>query len=390
MSPAESPSMTASVPQQADQISPSERSGHGQNHGAYLSPSDDSKAKVVYKVEYRDEDGRLLETKMASHPLEVPSLPGDHTVLEIFSVLTITGAQDISDDELSVGKDAPNFKTSTAGALYEGMPSQMGPKTITIYSEKLANALRAVVQYYPSVSLVDRSIGITEPYMVLYHHFAELEVYRDSHPSQHSEVYRKESNKDIDLLLGVLGVEKPEVAEEKERYQRSSPVCTFNLLWLLFKPGEACYRRSETGEISASIVRAIEGGSLAGRPAPYRIYTWQLNFDGYQVGREVIKTVIAPFGGEKEIRFLDCFPRRFYKDSPENAMNNSTLRQRLIARGQKFWKMTRDRPYVEYSGISLVYPFEVVSTFDRIQRRCSKSQKSTNYVDIEVYVFFEC
>jgi len=137
-------------------------------------------------------------------------------------------------------------------------------------------------------------------------------------------------------------------------------------------------------------VRAIEGGSLAGRPAPYRIYTWQLNFDGYQVGREVIKTVIAPFGGEKEIRFLDCFPRRFYKDSPENVMNNSNLRQRLIARGQKFWKMTRDRPYVEYSGISLVYPFEVVSTFDRIQRRCSKSQKSTNYVDIEVYVFFEC
>ncbi len=61
--------MTASVPEQADQISLSEISGHGQNHGAYLSPSDNSKTKVVYKVEYKDENGRLLETKMASHPL---------------------------------------------------------------------------------------------------------------------------------------------------------------------------------------------------------------------------------------------------------------------------------------------------------------------------------
>lgn len=361
-SPVASPDMTVSVPQQADQISPSERSGHGQNNGAYLSPSDDSKPRVVYKVEYRDKYYGLLETKIASHPLELHSLPDDHTVLEISSVLTTASTQYSSKDDLFVGQDAPNLETSAAGAFYEGNSSQMGPKTITIYSEKLANALRAVVQYYPSVSLIDRSISITEPYMVLCHHSAELEAYRDSHPSQHSEVYRKETNKDIDLLLSVLRLEKPEVAEEKERYQRSSPVCTFNLLWLLFKPGEACYRRSETGETSASIVRAIKGGSSAGRLAPYRVYTWQLNFDGYKVGRELIKTVIAPFGGEREIRVLDCFPCRFYKDPTENVTNNPNLRQRLVARGQKFWKLTRGRPYVEYSGINLVYPFERVST----------------------------
>jgi len=133
-------------------------------------------------------------------------------VLEIFSVLTISGAQDISDDKLSVGEDASNFKTSTAGALYESMPSQMGPKTITIYSQKLANALRAVVQYYPSVSLIDRSIGITEPYMVLYHHFAELEAYRDSHPSQHSEVYRQESTI---YYSGFLALRNPRLQKRK-------------------------------------------------------------------------------------------------------------------------------------------------------------------------------
>lgn len=373
--------MTASVPQQVDQIPPSGKTGHGQNHvGKFLSPSDESKTKVVYKVEYRGEDGRLLDTRTANHPLEAPSQPGDHTVLEVFCVLTITGAKNISDDRVSVGNDTPSFQTSTAGGIYEALPSKMGPKTITIYSEKLANALRAVVQYYPSVSLIGRSIGIIEPYAVLYHHFAELEAYRNSHPLQHSEDYRNAGNKDIDLLLGVLGREKPEVAEEKERYQRSSPVCTFDLLWLLFKPGEACYRRSETGEISASIVKAVTGGSLTGRPVPYRIYSWQLNFNGYQVGREVFKTTIAPFGGEKEIKLLECFPCRFYEDSLVDVQKDSTLRQRLTARGQKFWKMTRDRPYVEYSGISLVYPFEVVSTrFDRNQRHCSDARKFISF-----------
>jgi len=207
--------MTASVPQQADQISPSERSGHGQNHGAYLSPSDDSKTKVVYKVEYREKNGRLLETKMASQPLEAPSLPGDHTVLEIVSVVTISGAQDISDDESSVEEDAPNFKTSTAGALYEGMLSKMGPKTITIYLEKLANALRAVVQYYPSASLIGRSIGITEPYMVLYHHFAELEAYRDSHPLQHSDAIERKVIKTSIYYSGFLALRNPRLQKRK-------------------------------------------------------------------------------------------------------------------------------------------------------------------------------
>ncbi len=179
----------------------------------------------------------------------------------------------------------------------------MSPKTITIHSEKLANALRAVVYCYTDQSLIGRPLSFEEPYKFLFHHFADLETYRSSQPAQHSNNYRDECNKDIDLLLEVIDREEPGVAEEKDRYKGSPPVCTFNLLWLLFKPGEACYRTSETGEISAYIVRAITGDSSNGGPSPYRIYMWQINFNGYQIGRHTSRVVVASFGGGKNFKF---------------------------------------------------------------------------------------
>ena len=168
-----------------------------------------------------------------------------------------------------------------ADALYNSQPYNISSKTITVHSSKLANALRAVVRYSPSQSLFGRSIAFRAPYSTLFHHSAALKAYRDTHPACHSDEYKRECNDDIDLLLDVLEREKPEVTAEKERYKRSRPVCSFNLLWLLFKPGEACYRTSETGERSAYIIRAVTGGSFKGQPAPYKIDMWQFNFDGY-------------------------------------------------------------------------------------------------------------
>ena len=308
--------------------------------------------KVIYRTQYVDERGRPVEMKTDSHPLEPPSRLSDHVVLEILSILTVAGKQDPSNEE-------PLSKSSLADSSYE---TRLLSKSLKIHSEKLVNALRAVIDYYPGESLIDGPLVFEDPYRVLFNNFAELEAYRDSHPSEHSAEYRSNCNKDIDLLLEVLSREKPEISIEKERHRRFPPVCTFDHLWLLFKPGVACFRISETGELSAYIVRAITSGfnSLSKRATPYRLYIWQFNFDGYKIGREVVKAVIAPFGGEKEIRLLEYFPCRYHDDSPDELADNITLRQKLIARGKKFWKMSRDQAYVEYDGISLNYPYEAV------------------------------
>ena len=320
------------------------------------SHSGESQKKVLYTYKYRDRRGRVRKQETADHPLETASSPSDHTVLEISSVLH----DDTSDSDGSSADETPSKQNETAEVLFDSKSYKISSKTLIIHSEKLANVLRAVVHYSPDSSLIGQSLSFEEPYRFLFHHSAELENYRSSHPSPHSDTYKKECNEEIDLLLGVLSREKPELVEEQRRYMKSPPVFTFGLLWLLFKPGEICYRKSETGEISAWVVRAVTGGSKRGRPAPYRIYLWQFNFDGYQVGREIAKVVMAPFSGEKDIRLLECFPCRFHKDVSKSPTDDSTLRQRLIARGEKFWKMARDRPYVEYNGISLIYPYETV------------------------------
>ena len=344
--------------------------------GKVSSPIDESKTSILYTTEYRDDRGRLHGTKSGGHPLEPPSQPLENVVLEIVSVLTVARRQDFSDDDTSKG-NAAKKKIKTAVAVSDSEPGMLS-KSITIHSEKVANALRAVIFYSPSHSFGGRPFHFDEPYKVLFHHFGELEAYRYKHPTQHSDDYKTECNKVIDLLLEVLGREKPEIAEEQKRYKRSPPVCTFDLLWLLFKPGEACYRTSETRQTSAYIVKDVTGGSLHGRPAPYRIYMWQFNFNGYHVGREVVKVVIAPFSGEKNIQDLECFPCRYHEDE-------STLRQRLVARGKKFWETTKDRPYVEHDGISQVYPYEAVRAFlDKSPNRLDgwKSHKLCAYLDL--------
>ena len=353
-----------------DDLNPPIDGGSQAEAGESSSPGGDSKARIVYSVQFRDGHGRIIKAETADHPPDVPNALGHHTVLEISSIFTVARKHN-SDSESSSETEGV---TGNVDALYDSKPYNISSKTVTIHSTKLANALRAVVKYSPIQSLSGRSISFKEPYSTLFHHFEALKAYRDSHPPGHSDEYKRECNNDIDLLLDVLEHEKPEVAAEKERYRRSSPVCSFNLLWLLFKPGEACYRTSETGERSAYIIRAVTGGSFKGRPAPYKIYMWQFNFDGYQVGREISKVVIAPFGGEKEIRYLECLPCKFYEESTEDLAAHSTLRQRLIARGEKFWKMTKDRPYVEYDGTNLVYPFEPVSLFQTEQIKYPNSR----------------
>ena len=388
MSPRMEPtSMTTFLPQQNDAASPNDKIRYPLRHhqqttdpypsavdsglieeeqnqiGEDLLTNDVSSTRVIYKVEYRDERGRIIETKIADHPLEPPSQRDDDIVLEISSILTIIPRKKASEENSLSENDSASDKADTAETFNDSKSFKMSSKTLTIHSDKLANALRAVVYYSPSQSLIGRSVNFEEPYKVLFHHSTELEAYRHLHPSQHSNYYRNQCNDDIDLLLEVLRREKPEIAEERERYDKSPPICTFSLLWLLFKPGEACYRRSETGEISAYVVRAVTGGSKEGRPTPYKIYMWRFGFDGHHVGREISKAVIAPFSGEKEIGLLECFPCRYYKGKPAESTDESILRQRIITRGKKFWRMTRDRHYVEYSGISLVYPYETVRTY---------------------------
>ena len=147
-----------------------------------LSPSDTSDSRVVYRVEYRDSRGRILDKKTANHPLETAPPPGDQIVLEVSTYVTIL-RENTSDRDVSSEDEAPRRKPKVADARYYSNSTMISSKTMTIHSEKLANALRAVVHYSPNSSLMSRTFSFDEPYRILFHHSTDLETYRYSHPS---------------------------------------------------------------------------------------------------------------------------------------------------------------------------------------------------------------
>ena len=238
-------------------------------------------------------------------------------------------------------------------------------KYMTIHSKKLLNALRSVVSYYPGYSLLGDEFEVYEPYRILYHHRKDLRAYKDNQPSWHSELYRKECNEHIDILLDFLDHRYGKaLQDEEERWARPTPVCTFEYLWLLFKPGEICYS-TEEDEINPYITQQVMhyGGLVGNKAVKYQIETWNINYDGYQMGRCSKDVWLIPFDGEKEIKSLKYHPADFHTESQETVEihGGMTLYQRLVERGRRFWDLARKpASYQEYNGESATKPSKKV------------------------------
>lgn len=111
-----------------------------------------------------------------------------------------------------------------------------------IRSAHLANALTAVVSYFPGISFTGDEVKIEAPYTVLVHHRAALEQYKTCQPEAHDQEYASTTAKHIDILLEFLEqTYGQQIREEEERHKRKTPTATFDWLWLLLRPGQVIY-----------------------------------------------------------------------------------------------------------------------------------------------------
>lgn len=220
--------------------------------------------------------------------------------------------------------------------LAESVP---GHTYMDIHSKELLNVLRDIISYCPGCSLLGEELRVPEPYRILYLHREELRAYKSKHPQWHDEAYRVECNRHLDVLFGFLDKRYGKaIQDEKNRWARKVPVCTFEYLWLLYKPGEVCYLDDYEGT-NPYITQGILHGGLVGNTAyTYEIEMWNIDYDGYEVGGCSHTSWIAPFEGEKEIDSLKYYPARFHKETEEaiDAHNGRNFQQRLVARGKTF------------------------------------------------------
>lgn len=346
---------------------------------------------VMYRVEYKYSDGEIAHeaegedeaTLLSGLPTSArpDSLPPLTITTVFYSNSTKEGsknrrkkkkkgqtAEKKDDQEDDKGEDLPTDEKEVSeddgeGALFEDFIDSRPRKNMTIHSSKLVNVLRDVITYYPGVSLLGDKFQIFEPYRMLCHHREYLRAYKQRQPQWHDEAYHKECNEHLDVLLDFLDSRYGKALEdEKARWARPNPVCTFEYLWYLFKPGEVCYETFD-GQVNAYITQEVLSytGMIANKAIKYDIETWNIDFDGYQMGRCPNRVIIAPFDGEKEIRSLKYYPTRFFNESQKH-MSTKDFHEQLVARGRKFWDLAKKGIcYREYNGVSVDYPHKKVN-----------------------------
>jgi hypothetical protein len=207
-----------------------------------------------------------------------------------------------------------------------------------IRSIYLINALREVIKYYPSLSLPVEPVTISEPYRPLVHYMTELEEYKTNHPPGHDDNYKNITNSHIDISLGFLDhTLGKQLRLERERYQRPTPVVTFEYLWLLFKPGQDVYIHDpDKNTWTAGVVAELKGGIFGSNdsPIPYKIHNWNVMSRSAYIQPFKQCTTIEIFDGEKDIASLAVLPKNFHSE-------DAKLESQLVERGKKYWSMCK-------------------------------------------------
>lgn len=258
---------------------------------------------------------------------------------------------------------------------------------MVINSPLIIHVLRGVAPYYPMVTFEQSPLPIVEPYCLLLHYQNELKdmckVKEAEIADAETSLARKEEAKQeaqhlSPLVEYISRTYDATIAQEKARWAKDPPMCTFEWLWLLFKPGSTVIswkneipraytvQSHDKEEIPNDKGRVKVPESLPGpkvrfsKPKrPLSLIVWSINFDGERLGREQDIVVIPPFDGERIIHTLPVAPvRPCQVDQDPVAL--AELEKRLVLRGKEFVKLTT-RTYCEYFGKAVAWPNRSVS-----------------------------
>ncbi|KAJ4271439.1 hypothetical protein NW762_000141 [Fusarium torreyae] len=245
---------------------------------------------------------------------------------------------------------ADNYYSDEEADLEE-TSSEIARPYMVIHSEYLINALKAVVAYYPYLNLDGKSVNLSAPYRVLYHHRQGIAHYKDHQPSIHDSEYADITAKHIDVLLKFLDDNLgDEIRREEERHQLEAPMATFDLFWLLLKPGEIFYAKRYdiwTPYVISEV--STNKGPENSSPDSYKIGCWMLESNGTKVNRYMYSFTLSPWLGEQAIGSLSVIPAAFWPEDLE-AQRGMTMRERGIALGKMYWELLKRPTYMDYEG----------------------------------------
>lgn len=153
-----------------------------------------------------------------------------------------------------------------------------------------------------------------------------------------------------------------DVQEERKRHARG--YATFDMLWLLYKPGTDVYSDIEMlGEHEPYVIERVNHFLTDGIVNTYGVSFWHMDTDSIRVGPTMKSAKLTRFGGEEKITSLQIYPCEFlrYHDDVTD-QDSKDIKTFFINRGKKWYKL-RSKPTIcqDFQGWTTSWPRRSVS-----------------------------
>ncbi|KAI1460023.1 P-loop containing nucleoside triphosphate hydrolase protein [Annulohypoxylon moriforme] len=332
----------------------------------------------AHKIEFQDEGENFLHRRPWEGPFDlVEARKG----IEVHARKTIAGIRTILRTNLADNdnrSERERLRIIKDGLLHNPRIQFISMKQqITIRSKLIIEVLQKIVTYYPGTNVKTDMLILDSPFCILAHHLDELERFKNTFDREDSsvEINNAEATRPptdnctsptfdhIEQLLHFLrnNLYSSQLDIERARHSNNPPMCTFPMMWLLYKPGTTVYFIDAEGEVSAYVVgicdvesELLETDELL---QPYHLTLWNLGFDGNYVRRFKRYEVIGSFDGERPILDLQIIPAKFF-----DASDGGKTRQKLIERGQKWYGMLTGAQQWHYRGETRSFDKKVIDT----------------------------
>ncbi|KAI0186130.1 hypothetical protein EV127DRAFT_187542 [Xylaria flabelliformis] len=305
---------------------------------------------IKYSTKYISISGPVASQVLSGRHTE-PGVRTEPQVLEYVEViftsdLTLSNVQKPDTD-----KPAP-FSVHSRGRNY-----------IRILSPAVVEALRCTVDYFPHVDLSGSTVDIFEPYEIFIFFERQLNEYR--------ERLEKATDNGMSPLLCInlyackhvsivqqFVKERTQLSVDAERERHARGYATFDMLWLLYKPGsDVYYDLPNVGEYEPYVTKGVTSTGQNGATSQYTISFWNMKADFFWVGPSVVSHTEDRFAGEKKITTLQAFPCEYLHFTENlNELDTERIRNHFIERGKKWYETRRGKRWYWFEGHSTTFP----------------------------------
>lgn len=376
-------------------------------------------APIRYQVLYKDAEGKVIkEGPYSSTNPGVKEDPEDFdesapSILDIIIHVTIRDIVETKTINSEAAAAKAGAEAEEANVAVEAVTgeakshpykiSKVNASVMVIRSPSLITAFRKIVKYYPTQTLTAETITVEEPYYFVLHHLKDLENYVDEQDEENKAENQEVAN---GVVNGVNEETSTKASEEKEppcsqlrhdfrvlktflepkwgkkiereleRHKQNPPVATFEMLWMLMKPGTRAFafhqNESENEFAGGWIVRGVSASHEANK---YMISLWKLDFDGERkssgiftktdgcvgeyLDRGLDEIGVESWEGEREISTatMDPCPVEININGKMTQVDHS-YEEKLLKRGEKFIKFITT--IFEKKSLEVTYTGDIV------------------------------